>query len=231
MTRLLSSLLAVAVLGTGVACRDKTPGGPSRASGYVEATDVRVSAEVGGRVVELLAEEGKRIKAGDVLARIDTADAEIALRRAKAERDQAVAQLKLLQAGPRPEDVRQARAQVESAEADVAAAAAELKSAEADLQRFEALLQANAGSRKQRDDAATRRQVASARVNSARERARASSESLTRVRSGARAEEVAAARARVAAVDAQIEALQKSVTDATYLAGKWRRHVEARRRR
>ena len=215
MTRLLSSLLVLVPLVAAAACRNTPPDGPSRASGYVEATEVRISAEVGGRVVELLAEEGKRVTAGDVLARIDTADAEIAVRRAQAERDQAVAQLKLLQAGARPEDVRQARAQAESADADVAAAQAELRSAEADLQRFEALLQANAGSRKQRDDAATRRQVAAARVESARERARAAAEAVTRVRSGARAEEVAAARARVAAVDADLEALGKSVTDAT----------------
>ena len=41
-------------------------------------------------------------------------------RRAHAERDQAAAQLRLLEAGARPEDVRQARAQVESAQADLA---------------------------------------------------------------------------------------------------------------
>jgi len=70
------------------------------------------------------------------------------------------------------------QAQVDSAEADVRAAAAERQSAEADLQRFEALLVANAGSRKQRDDALTRRDVATARVAAARDRARAAAEAL-----------------------------------------------------
>jgi membrane fusion protein YbhG len=89
-----------------------------------------------------------------------------------------------------------------------------LQSATADLQRFEALLQANAGSRKQRDDAATRRDVAAARVNAARERARAAAEAVAKLRAGSRVEEIAAARARVASMDAQIATMQKSLTDA-----------------
>lgn len=187
----------------------------ARASGYVEATEVRVAAEVGGRLLEVAVEEGDRISVGAVVARLDASDTDISLRRAEAERDQAVAQLRLLQAGPRAEEVRQARAQVESAQADVAAAEAEQKAAAADLARFEGLLASNAGSRKQRDDAATRQAVAEARVNAARERARGTVEALARLRAGARAEEIAAARARVAATEAQIAALLKGRTDAT----------------
>jgi HlyD family secretion protein len=173
-----------------------------------------VSPEVGGRVVELMVAEGDRLAVGAVVARLSTVDAELNIRRAEAERDQAVAQLRLLEAGSRPEEIRQAQAQADSADADVRAATAELQSAEADLQRFEALLVANAGSRKQRDDALTRREVAFARVAAARDRARAAAEALARVRSGARREEVAAARARIAAVDAQIASLKKGVSDA-----------------
>ena len=130
----------------------------------------------------------------------------------------ATAQLRLLQAGARPEDIRQARAQTDSAQADVLAAEAELQSAEADLQRFEALLASNSGSRKQRDDAATRRQVASSRVNAARERTRAAGEGLARLRAGARPEEIAGARARVAVVEAQMAALDKAIADAVLKA-------------
>ena len=122
-------------------------GGAARASGYVEATEVRVAAEVGGRVTGMLAEEGRRVSAGDVLARLDTADIDLALQRAEAERDQAAAQLRLVRAGPRVEEIRQASAQADSARADAAAAEAELESASEDLQRFEALLAAKAGSR------------------------------------------------------------------------------------
>ena len=205
---------AIVLLAASAACRGGADDGPLRASGYVEATEVRVSPEVGGRIVELAVDEGQTVAAGAVIARLDTADTELALQRVEAERAQAVAQLDLLKAGARPEDIRQARAQVESAQADVAAAESELGAAAADLARFEALLASNAGSRKQRDDAATRREVAAARVNAAKERVRSASEAVARLRAGARREELAAARARVDVVDAQRAALRKNRADA-----------------
>ena len=216
MKRLIVLLVVLAAASS--ACRRGPGDAPPRVSGYVEATEVRVSSEVGGRVVEQLAEEGKRINAGDILARLDTADAQLAIRRTEAERDQAAAQLNLLRAGARREDVQQARAQADSARADIAAAQAELEAASADLKRFEALLQSNAGSRKQRDDAATRMQVATSRVEAARERARAADEGVAKLRAGSRPEEIAAAAARVAAVDAQLATLHKALTDATVTA-------------
>ena len=197
------------------ACGGRAGEDNARASGYVEATDVRVAPQVGGRLIEVAVAEGDRVAAGALVARLDTADTELALRRAEADRDQAVAAQKLLEAGARAEDIRQARAQESSAQAEIVAAESELEAANADLQRFDALLKSNAGSRKQRDDAATRRDVAGARVNSARERARAASETVARLRAGARPEEIAGARARVAAAEAQIAVLRKNLADAT----------------
>jgi len=208
----------VAALAVLAGCRGDADDGPLMASGYVEATEVRVAPEVGGRVLEVRAAEGDRVEVGAVIARLSTADTELSIRRAQAERDQAVAQLRLLQAGARPEEIRQAAAQVDSAEADVRAAESELASASRDLERFEALLKSNSGSGKQRDDAATRRDVAAARLAAAKERARAAAENSARVRSGARAEEIAAARARVSALEAQIAILEKSVADAVLVA-------------
>jgi HlyD family secretion protein len=218
--RVLGAGIALLVMmGTAARCRGKgAAADDARASGYVEATEVRLAPEVGGRLLDVAVKEGDRINAGDVVARLDDTDTAIATRRAQAERDQAVAQLRLLQAGARAEDVRQARAQADATQAEVAAAEAELQSARADLARFEALLASNAGSRKQRDDAATRVAVAAARVNSAREQVRAANEALARLKAGARPEEIAAARARVAATEAQIAALAKSTSDAVLKA-------------
>ncbi len=198
-------------------------------SGHVEATEVRLSAEVGGRLLELRVDEGSRVKAGDVIARLDTRDTELALARARAERDQADAQLRLLLAGSRVEDLRQAEAQVSAVEADVTAARAERDTALAerdaarvDLRRFEDLLRSNSGSQKQRDDAATRTQVADGRVRSAEqrvrsgeERVRATRETFLRLKAGPRQQEIDAARARLAAVDAQIATVEKVLHDAT----------------
>ncbi len=208
--------LALAPLAAGCDRGGAPP--PNRATGYVEATEVRVSGEVGGRILELKIAEGDRIKAGDVLARLDTADTQLALRRAEADRDQADAQLALLRAGSRAEDVREAEAQSRSSQNDVRAAQAELDSANADVERFETLLKANAGSVKQRDDAVTRRDVAAARVRAADDRAQAASDLVAKLRAGSRPQEIVGGRARVAAAEAQIATLRKSIADATVIS-------------
>ncbi len=215
--RLILMALPAIVAASG-GCRSRQASESPRASGYVEATEVRVAPEVGGRVLEVFVAEGDAVAVGARIATLDTADLDIALRRASAERDQARAQLRLLAAGARREDVRQASAQAESLQADLEAADAELQSATADLARFEALLATKAGSRKQGDDAATRRRVAASRVAAARQRARAATEGVARLEAGARVEEIDAARARVAAVEAQIEGLEKNRRDAVLLS-------------
>ena len=114
----------VAVLPARVAAAEAAA---PRATGYVEATDVRVAAKVRGRVETVSAAEGARVDAGATSSPLSTTDVDLALRRARAERAQAVAQLQLLRAGSRAEDIRQAEAQV------AAAAAADRKAAEAEL--------------------------------------------------------------------------------------------------
>ena len=208
-----AALAVIATLAI-VACGEQPPDNVLRASGHVEATDVQVAPEVGGRLVELRIDEGDRVKAGDLIARVDARDTELQVQRLRAERVGADAQLRLLQAGSRSEDIRQAQAQVDAAAADVLAIEADLKSAELDLQRFEALVEKNAGSRKQRDDAKARVDVARERQRAAAERVQAARETLARLKAGARREEIEAARARVAVVDAQIATLEKSVADA-----------------
>jgi HlyD family secretion protein len=210
--------MAVLLVLCATACRTAPPADRVRVSGHVEATDVQVSAQVGGQLLELRVAEGDRVTAGDVIARLDTRDTDLSLQRIRAERQQADAQVRLLRAGARREDIRQAGAQFQAANADIEAAQADLTAAEADLARFEALLASNAGSRKQRDDALARRDVARGRLQAARERARAGQETVSRLQAGARREEIEGAMARLAAVDAQIATLEKAIADATIAA-------------
>ncbi len=200
------------------ACQAPEPSQAVRVSGHVEATEVRLAADVGGRLLELGPAEGDRVAVGDVVARLDARDVDLQMARARAERAAADAQLRFLQKGARPEDVRQARAQAGAAAADAGAVAADLKAAETDLARFEALLAANAGSQKQRDDAQARVDVARERVRGAQDRIDAAREGVARLEAGATREEIDAARARVAAADAQLALLEKARTDATLVS-------------
>ena len=215
---ILHILFVASVLTTVAACAETPAADHVRASGQVEATDVHVAAQVGGRLLELRVAEGDRVNAGDVIARLDTADAELALTRARAERQQVDAQLRLLLAGARVEDIRQGEAQLSTADADVRATEVERAAAEVDVARFESLVASNSGSRKQRDDSVTRRDLAAERVDAARGRARAASEALVRLHAGPRREDIETARARVAATTAQIAIWEKAIADATVTA-------------
>ena len=206
--------IGFALIATSVACREPEPSNTIRVSGHVEATEVRIASDVGGRLIELRVMEGDRVATGDLIGRLDATDTDLQIARARADRAATEAQLRGLQAGARPEEIRQAQAEVEAAEGEAAAANAEQKAAATDLERFEALLRANAGAEKERDDARTRVEVARERVRSARERVQAAREIVARLRAGARREDLDAARARVEAADAQIALLEKSRSDA-----------------
>ena len=208
-----SSIALFSVLA--VACTKEAPSDRLRVSGHVEATETRLAPEVGGRILTLTVKEGDRVQPGQVVLTLDTRDTQLAIERARAEQAAATAQLRLVQAGARVEDIRQAQSQIETARAEVAAVKTELESAEQDLVRFDTLLKNNSGSRKQRDDAATRRDVAKDRVAQGESRVRSAEETLAKLRAGARQEEIDAARARVNVVSAQIASLEKGLTDAT----------------
>jgi HlyD family secretion protein len=203
---------------TAAACKQEAPANQVRVSGHVEATDVRLAPEVGGRIVLFDVKEGDRVEPGTLVLRLDTSTTELSIARARAEQSAAEAQLRLLQAGSRREDVRQGEAQTQATRDDVQAAQAELTAAEADLQRFEALLAANAGSRKQRDDALARRDVARERVHASESRLRAAEQGVARLRAGARPQEIDAARARVAMAAAQVASAEQLLKDAALMS-------------
>jgi HlyD family secretion protein len=210
--------LILPVLLLSIACDKDAPSDRLRVSGHVEATETRLAAEAGGRILSLTVKEGDRVEQGQTILTLDTRDTELAINRAKAEQAAAEAQLRLVQAGSRVEDIRQAEAQVETARADVAAARVELNAAQQDFERFDTLLKNNSGSQKQRDDAAARRDLARDRVTSAQSRVRTAEEVVAKLRAGARPEEIDAARARVGTVIAQIAALEKGLHDAVLKA-------------
>lgn len=173
-------------------------------TGHVEATDVHISAKVGGRLLRFALQEGDAVRTGQVLAEIDTTDNLLAARQARGDRDQAAAELDLRLAGSRPEDVAEAATQVASAQAD-------LDGAEKDLERMQALLDRGSGTAKSRDDARTRRDMSAARLHGARD-------ALARSRHGSRPQEIAEARGRLAAMDAHLATLEQQVKDATVLS-------------
>ncbi len=95
-----------------------------RASGTIEAEEVRISAETGGRVVAVLADEGDDVSAGQLLVQLD--DTEWIAREGEAAAAVAAARARLaeVRAGPRPSEIAAAQAEVARAEAELAGAQA-----------------------------------------------------------------------------------------------------------
>jgi len=87
------------------------------ASGFIEAEEVTVAPELGGRVVELLVKEGDGVETGQVLTRLDGTLLEAQIEVVQAALDVAQAGLAQVQAGVRPEQIRQAEAALAQAEA------------------------------------------------------------------------------------------------------------------
>jgi multidrug resistance efflux pump len=97
--------------------------------GYiVPAKQVTVSPRVSGHVVELMIEEGKQVKAGDVLARLDPAEYEARLRLARAELKLAEAELAKAIENADKGTINVAHAKVEVAQAKVTIAQLRLDS-------------------------------------------------------------------------------------------------------
>jgi membrane fusion protein (multidrug efflux system) len=95
---------------------------------YVQQDKISVSAEVTGRIIEVGVRENQRVKAGDLLYRIDPAPFRIAL-------EQAEAQLAAARVG-----VNKLQAQVAGGGADIQAAKDNLVVAQRNFERYDALL-------------------------------------------------------------------------------------------
>src|SRR5690606_34081458 len=88
-------------------------------SGRVENRQIEVGSKLGGRVESVHAQEGERVTSGTILVRLDDGEllAELAARTAAVA--QAEAQLDLLLAGTRAEELARARATVDAARAEL----------------------------------------------------------------------------------------------------------------
>jgi len=198
MTRLVRSVplaLACLFLASGLACGRAGSSGALALSGNVETDEVVLAFEVPGRLVERPVREGDRLKPGDLVARLDTADFEREVARAEGAAAAARAQLEELEHGSRPEEVRQGEAAVASARAD-------LDRASADFDRVSALNREGVVSRRDFDAALSARDMADARLAQA-------NEALDLLRRGPRSERVEGARAQVAQAEAAL-ALSRS---------------------
>lgn len=174
-------------------------------SGTIETREIRVGSKVGGRVQEVLVQEGQQVDAGQALVRFDMAELQAQKLQAQARIEQQSARLEKLQRGARPEEKAQAQAvsetaraqleairtwprpeEVEQARASVAAAEADANNAETAFQRISRLYQSGDLAQQEYDSAKFRADNARARRDSEKRR-------LELLLNGSRKEDIRAA--------------------------------------
>lgn len=109
------AIAAVATSGFGFLAGPHS--GPLKLYGNVDIREVDMAFRVGGRVAAIAADEGDKVKKGDVLARLDLATLDSRILEADARVAQAQAQLARLRNGSRDQEIAQAKAKLAAAEA------------------------------------------------------------------------------------------------------------------
>lgn len=106
-------------------------------SGTIETREIQIGSKIGGRVIQVLVEEGQAVKAGTLLVQFEFDDLKAQRVQAQAQLEQTQADLHRLQRGNRPEEIAQAHANAQMQRAMLDAAESgprsqELRQAEAD---------------------------------------------------------------------------------------------------
>ena len=175
--------------------------------GNVDLRQVELPFNGSERIAAVLAQEGDHVKKGQLLARLETSRLEPQV--AKAEADLAAQQQAVdrLHHGNRPEEIAQARANVE-------AAAADARNARAQYARLTTLSETSSGravSRQDMDSAKTALDTAEARLA-------VNEKALALELAGPRKEDVSQGEAQLRADQAQLALLQQQFKDADLLA-------------
>lgn len=199
-------VIAVLWLGWGLRQQQHEPTA-LQLYGNIDLRQVSLAFNNSERIVEVLAQEGDQVQPGQVLARLDTS--RLAPRVAEvAAQTQAQQQAVIrLHNGSRPEEIAQARANLDAAKADA-------ESARLQYQRLQLLAADSAGKAVSQQD----RDNSQALLNSTQARVMLNKKALELAQLGPRKEDIAQAEAQLQAYQAQLAFLQQQIKDAALLA-------------
>src|SRR5688572_26844263 len=181
------------------------------ASGTLEARNITLGSKVGGRVTQVLAREGDRVEANQLLVTFDEDELAARVLQARGRLQAAQANLSKLQRGSRPEEITEAQAasgaqaeEMQRAASQLEGARAEQRNAQLNFDRVSRLAAEGVMAQQARDDAEARLTSANAAVEAAQnavaaaqDRSRAARAVAQKTERGFRSEDIEAARAEV----------------------------------
>ena len=168
--------------------------------GNVDIRQVSLAFDGSGRVAEVLAQEGDRVHAGAVVARLDVSTMKLEAEQARAQSEAQQQALLKLRNGSRPEELAQLRSRVVAAKADAERAQDEV----ARLQEVSASTRGRGVSAQDLQRASTAAQVARAKLDE-------QIEALRLAERGARNEDLAASEAQAKAALARVALLEHQI--------------------
>jgi HlyD family secretion protein len=177
-------------------------------NGRIEATEVDVAAKLGGRVQDILAQEGDFVDAGQLLARMQIDTLEAVHAEAKARLQQSVAALASAQA-----QVAVRESDKQAAQAVLAQRQSEFDAAQRRLARSQTLVREGAASDQEVDDDRARERSSQAAVAAAKAQVNAAQAAIDAART-----QVAGARATVAAAEATVARAKADIDDSALTA-------------
>ncbi len=211
MTRKLLLILLIAAALAGAAAwwlmQREGAAGDLVLYGNIDLRQVQLAFNNSERIIAVLVQEGDHVKEGQVLARLDTRRLEPQLTQAEA---QAAAQRSVvtrLRNGSRPEEIAQARANVESAKAD-------LVNAQRQYERLRSAAELSAGRAVRQQDV----DAAKAALQVAEAKLAVNQKTLDLAVLGPRKEDIAENEARLRANEAQAALLRQHLADSQLLA-------------
>jgi len=172
--------------------------------GNLDLRQVDLAFNGSERIAAVLVQEGDHVHKGQVLAKLDTSRLEPQVAEAEAQVAAQQAVVERLHNGSRPEEIAQARANLESAKADAV-------NARRQYERKKMLVATNSGTQQDLDAAKAAMDVADAKVE-------VNQKALELAIVGPRQEDIAQAEAQLRANKAQLAFLQQQLKDATLVA-------------
>ncbi len=208
LKRLLAIVVAAAAM-VGLLLWSQHRSGPLHVSGIIESHEIRIGSRVGGRVSQVLVNEGQAVQSGAVLVELEPFQLRELLAQARSQLAQVTATRDKVKAGFRVEEVAQAKTRHDQLAAtveklvhgprkeDISAAKSLLELAESQLslaklkhKRTEDLFAKKTIAQEEMDQANTELRVAHAAMEAQRE-------ALAKLENGTRPEELAEARAQL----------------------------------
>jgi HlyD family secretion protein len=175
--------------------------------GNVDLRQVQLSFNNSERIAEVLVQEGERVRKGQVLAQLDTRRLEPQVAEAEAQTAAQRQVVQRLRSGSRPEEIAQARANVDSAKADAV-------NARQQYERIKSAAEISAGRAVRQQDVDS----AKAALQVAEAKLVVNQRALELAVIGPRKEDIAEAEARLRANEAQLALLRQQLVDAQLLA-------------